>query len=98
MVNAPLLGQYHHIRCCTFKIFPNIRRLKPCIELRSYVFFAAQHAAYMGTVALGFCHCQVTSLWIEISPGIEINRIMDVALKLPLYAQECKLSNDFTVF
>ncbi len=55
------------------------------IELRSYVFIDSlqpQHAAYMGTVALGFLPLPGdTSLWIEISPGIEINRITDVALK-----------------
>jgi ethanolamine utilization microcompartment shell protein EutS len=55
------------------------------IELRSYVYIdslQSQHAAYMGTVASGFLPLPGdTSLWIEISPGIEINRIMDVALK-----------------
>ena len=55
------------------------------IELRSYVFLDSlqpQHAAYMGAVALGFLPLPGdTSLWIEISPGIEINRITDVALK-----------------
>ncbi|MEW5856326.1 MAG: hypothetical protein AB1861_02905 [Cyanobacteriota bacterium] len=55
------------------------------IELRSYVFLdnlQPQHAAYMGTVALGFLPLPGdTSLWIEISPGIEINRITDIALK-----------------
>ncbi len=55
------------------------------IELRSYVFLdnlQPQHAAYMGTVALGFLPLPGdASLWIEISPGIEINRIMDIALK-----------------
>jgi len=36
----------------------------------------------MGTVALGFLPLPGdTSLWVEISPGIEINRITDVALK-----------------
>ncbi|MGK7902634.1 MAG: hypothetical protein AB4352_14705 [Hormoscilla sp.] len=55
------------------------------IELRSYVFIDSlqpQHAAYMGTVAIGFLPLPGdTSLWVEISPGIEINRITDVALK-----------------
>lgn len=55
------------------------------IELRSYVFLDSlqpQHAAYIGTVALGFLPLPGdTSLWIEISPGIEINRITDIALK-----------------
>lgn len=36
----------------------------------------------MGTVAIGFLPLpKDASLWIEISPGIEINRITDVALK-----------------
>lgn len=55
------------------------------IELRSYVFLdnlQPQHAAFIGTVALGFLPLPGdTSLWIEISPGIEINRITDIALK-----------------
>lgn len=55
------------------------------IELRSYVYLdrlQPQHAAYIGTVALGFLPLPGdASLWIEISPGIEINRITDVALK-----------------
>ena len=55
------------------------------IELRSFVFLdnlQPQHAAYMGTVAQGFLPLPGdTSLWIEISPGIEINRITDIALK-----------------
>jgi hypothetical protein len=53
--------------------------------LRSYVYLdrlQPQHAAYIGTVALGFLPLPGdASLWIEISPGIEINRITDVALK-----------------
>ncbi|MGF1490220.1 MAG: hypothetical protein ACFBSE_24280 [Prochloraceae cyanobacterium] len=55
------------------------------VELRSYVYLDSlqpQHAAYIGTVALGFLPLPGdASLWIEISPGIEINRITDVALK-----------------
>jgi hypothetical protein len=55
------------------------------IELRSYVYLdrlQPQHAAYIGTVSLGFLPLPGdASLWIEISPGIEINRITDVALK-----------------
>ena len=54
-------------------------------QLRSYVYLdnlQPQHAAYIGTVALGFLPLPGdASLWIEISPGIEINRITDVALK-----------------
>ena len=55
------------------------------VELRSYVFLDSlqpQHAAYLGTVARGFLPLPGdASLWIEISPGIEINRITDIALK-----------------
>ncbi len=55
------------------------------IELRSFVFLdnlQPQHAAYMGTVAQGFLPLPGdSSLWIEISPGIEINKITDMALK-----------------
>jgi hypothetical protein len=55
------------------------------VDLRSYVFLdnlQPQHAAFLGTVARGFLPLPGdASLWIEISPGIEINRITDVALK-----------------
>ncbi len=55
------------------------------VELRSYVYLdrlQPQHASYIGTVALGFLPLPGdASLWIEISPGIEINRITDIALK-----------------
>ena len=55
------------------------------VELRSYVYLdrlQSQHAAYIGTVELGVLPLPGdASLWIEISPGIEINRITDVALK-----------------
>ncbi|MEO1069283.1 MAG: hypothetical protein AAFW95_09210 [Cyanobacteria bacterium J06638_6] len=55
------------------------------VDLRSYVFIDSlqpQHAAYMGTVSLGFLPLPGdASLWIEISPGIEINRILDIGLK-----------------
>lgn len=55
------------------------------VDLRSYVFLDTlqpQHAAFLGTVARGFLPVPGdSSLWIEISPGIEINRITDVALK-----------------
>ena len=55
------------------------------VELRSYVYLdrlQLQHAAYIGTVASGFLPLPGdASLWIEISPGIEINRITDVVLK-----------------
>lgn len=55
------------------------------IDLRSYVYIdrlQAQHAAYLGTVALGFLPLPGdASLWVEVSPGIEINHLMDKALK-----------------
>jgi hypothetical protein len=55
------------------------------VDLRSYVFLdslQSQHSAFLGTVARGFLPLPGdASLWIEISPGIEINRITDVALK-----------------
>jgi ethanolamine utilization microcompartment shell protein EutL len=41
-----------------------------------------QHAAFLGTVAQGFLPIAgMACLYIEIAPGIEINRITDVALK-----------------
>ncbi len=55
------------------------------IELRAYVFLdnlQPQYAAFLGTVAQGFLPiAHMASLYVEISPGIEINRITDVALK-----------------
>jgi hypothetical protein len=41
-----------------------------------------QYAAFLGTVAQGFLPIAgMASLWVEISPGIEINRVTDIALK-----------------
>jgi len=55
------------------------------VDLRSYVFLDSiqpQYAAFLGTVAQGFLPIAgQASLYVEISPGIEINRITDVALK-----------------
>jgi len=55
------------------------------VDLRTYIFLDSlqpQHAAYLGTVARGFLPLpHDTSLYVEISPGIEINRITDIALK-----------------
>lgn len=55
------------------------------IELRSYVFLDSlqpQYAAFLGTVAQGFLPLAGdASLYVEISPGIEINRLTDIALK-----------------
>lgn len=55
------------------------------MEVRSYCFIDSlqpQHAAFLGTIAQGFLPLAgMASLWVEISPGIEVNRITDVALK-----------------
>ncbi len=41
-----------------------------------------QYASYLGTTAPGFLPLPGdASLWIEISPGVDINRITDVAMK-----------------
>ena len=55
------------------------------IDLRSYVFLdqlQPQFTAFIATVAQGFLPvAKMASLFVEISPGIEINRITDIALK-----------------
>ena len=55
------------------------------IELRAYAYLDSlqpQYAAFLGTVAQGFLPLAGdASLYVEISPGIEINRLTDVALK-----------------
>ena len=55
------------------------------IELRSFVFLDSlqpQYAAFIGTTAAGFFPLShEAALFVEISPGIEINRLTDVALK-----------------
>ncbi len=55
------------------------------VDLRTYCFLDSiqpQYAAFLGTVAQGFLPVAgMASLYIEISPGIEINRITDIALK-----------------
>ncbi|HVP10081.1 MAG TPA: hypothetical protein VMV94_02725 [Phycisphaerae bacterium] len=54
-------------------------------DLRSYVFLDSlqpQFASFLATVAQGFLPvAHQASLFVEISPGIEINRITDIALK-----------------
>ncbi len=54
-------------------------------DLRSFVFLDSlqpQLAAYLGTVAKGFLPIAgEASLVVEISPGIEINRVTDIAVK-----------------
>ena len=55
------------------------------IELRSYAFLDSlqpQYAAFMGTTAQGFLPLAgEAALFVEVAPGIEINRLTDVALK-----------------
>lgn len=55
------------------------------VELRAFALLDSlqpQYAAYLGTVAKGFLPLAGdASLWVEIAPGIEINRLTDVALK-----------------
>jgi len=55
------------------------------IELRSYAFLDSlqpQYAAFLGTIAQGFLPLAgEASLFVEVAPGIEINRLTDVALK-----------------
>jgi hypothetical protein len=55
------------------------------IEIRSYAFLDSlqpQYAAFLGTVAQGFLPLAGdASLWVEVAPGIEINRLTDIALK-----------------
>lgn len=55
------------------------------IDLRGYSFLDSlqpEYAAFLGTVAQGFLPLAGdASLYVEISPGIEINRLTDIALK-----------------
>ena len=55
------------------------------VDLRAYVFLDSlqpQYAAFLGTVAQGYLPIAgQAALFVEISPGIEINRITDIALK-----------------
>lgn len=55
------------------------------VELRTYIFLdslQSQMAAFIGSTARGFLPLAGdASLWVEISPGIEINRVTDIALK-----------------
>ena len=54
-------------------------------ELRCYVFLDSlqpQFASFLGTVAQGFLPTQhQAALFVEIAPGMDINRVTDVALK-----------------
>lgn len=55
------------------------------VDLRGYVFLDSlqpQYASFLATVAQGFLPVAgQAALFVEISPGIEINRVTDVALK-----------------
>ncbi len=55
------------------------------VDLRSYIFLDSlqpQFASFQATVSQGFLpNPGQASLFVEISPGIEINRVTDIALK-----------------
>ena len=55
------------------------------IKLRSFVFLDSlqpQLTSYVGKTSRGFLPVpEMASLWVEIAPGIAINRITDIALK-----------------
>jgi len=55
------------------------------VQLRTYVFIdnmQPQFAAYSATSAQGYLPVEgQAALYVEISPGMEINRVMDIALK-----------------
>lgn len=55
------------------------------VELRTFTYLdvmQAQFASYLATVSRGYLPVtQQASLFVEIAPGIEINRITDIALK-----------------
>ena len=67
---------------------PRLRRqnsLVQSIELRTYVFLDSlqpQLAAYMGSVSQGFLPIPGDAcLWMEVSPGMAVHRVTDIALK-----------------
>ena len=55
------------------------------VDLRAYVFLDSlqpQYASFLATIAQGYLPTVgQASLFVEISPGIEINRVTDIALK-----------------
>ncbi len=55
------------------------------VQLRTYVFLDVmqlQFASYVASTARGYLPvAEQASLWVEIAPGIEINRVTDLALK-----------------
>lgn len=54
-------------------------------SLRSYVYLDSlqlQFASFLGNIAPGFLPLPGdASLWVEVAPGMEINRVTDIALK-----------------
>lgn len=54
-------------------------------ELRTYTFLdilQPQFASYVATTSRGYLPvAEQASLWVEIAPGIDINRVTDIALK-----------------
>jgi len=67
------------------------------VDLRSFIHLDSlqpQVAAYIGTVARGFLPiASEASLIVEISPGIEINRVTDVAVKATDVRPGCRSSS-----
>lgn len=55
------------------------------VDLRAYCFLDSmqpQYASFIATIAQGFLPTQgMAALYVEIAPGIEINRVTDIALK-----------------
>src|SRR5215216_431967 len=55
------------------------------VDLRTYCFLDSmqpQFASFTATIAQGFLPTQgMAALYVEIAPGIEINRVTDIALK-----------------
>jgi len=55
------------------------------VDLRAYTFIDSlqpQFASFLATVAQGFLpRVGQASLFVEVAPGIEINRVTDIALK-----------------
>ncbi|MCY0872731.1 MAG: BMC domain-containing protein [Acidithiobacillus caldus] len=55
------------------------------IQLRTYVYIDSlqpQLAAYIATVSQGFLPVPVdAALWVEVSPGMAVHRLTDIALK-----------------
>ncbi len=64
---------------------PIARSANPMIKLRTYVYVDSlqpQLAEYMATVSQGFLPIPGDAcLWVEVSPGMAIHRLTDIALK-----------------